>query len=427
MSQATRIAALVAAAVGLGGCVKHNPGITGTQSLAIDVVSPSDTGSQISRLPDTDRTIVINVTALGPDDETDTTYNNQLQVYVLYLGTLSPYLGAPPLQTIQMVNGEAMNQTITLPPVFGPTSIWLDDGTDSEPTFATGASQTLWYRDPVIADIQAPPNESALDALTNSPLDNKNVAVNASRYGANGRLVITSVYAQGYTLADVNCADANGTPPCVSAPYDYMDVFSYSAPEDQNSHFVSEGEIIDGFAGGINEFDGLTEIGFPQTFVNEGEDPSTPPVVNTAVEPAPVVIDTNPASPTYWFGSTTDLPGLGTGASANGIEFERNESGPVELDNAVVCNLDSNYTTFNQWELDPAGIGGDCSSNKNIISVITAGVIQFDPTGCVGKTLPKVVGIIRPINIGSFNVWIVYPRSAADLTLPVGDSTCKVQ
>jgi hypothetical protein len=35
----------------------------------------------------------------------------------------------------------------------------------------------------------------------------------------------------------------------------------------------------------------------------------------------------------------------------------------------------------------------------------------------VGKTLPRVVGTLRPVNIGTFNVWIVYPRSAADLTL----------
>jgi hypothetical protein len=35
----------------------------------------------------------------------------------------------------------------------------------------------------------------------------------------------------------------------------------------------------------------------------------------------------------------------------------------------------------------------------------------------VGKTLPRLVGNLRPINIGSFNVWIIYPRSAADFTL----------
>jgi hypothetical protein len=415
---------LVVLALVLAACVKHNPGITGTQSLQVEVVSPTDTGSVTSRLPDTQRTVVINVTAIGPDDEMDTTYNNALQVYVLYLGTLSPYLGAAPLATIQMVDGAAMNQTVTLPPVFGPTSIWLDDGADSEPTYATGTSATLWYRDPVIADIQTPVNESALNALTDDPLENKNVAVNISRYGENGRLVVTSVYSQGFTLADVECADANATPPCVAHDYDYMDVFSYSAPQDQNSHFIDEGEIIDGFAGGINEFDGLTEIGFPQAFVNVGLDPNTPPIVNTAVEPAPVVIDTNQLSPTYWFGPVTDEAGHGTGPSAIGIEFERNESGAIELDGGVVCELDSNYTTYNQWEVDPAGIGGDCTSNKNIINVVTAGVVQLDPSNCVGKTLPKLVGILRPINIGSENIWIIYPRSANDITLPAGDATC---
>ena len=38
-------------------------------------------------------------------------------------------------------------------------------------------------------------------------------------------------------------------------------------------------------------------------------------------------------------------------------------------------------------------------------------------TGIVGRTLPRVVGVLRPVNIGSFNVWIIYPRSTADLTL----------
>jgi len=28
-----------------------------------------------------------------------------------------------------------------------------------------------------------------------------------------------------------------------------------------------------------------------------------------------------------------------------------------------------------------------------------------------------VIGVLRPVNIGTFNVWIIYPRSAADLVL----------
>src|SRR5262249_30269383 len=145
-------------------------------------------------------------------------------------------------------------------------------------------SPTLWYRDPLVVDIQTPANEGALDAFEDAPLDNKNVSVITSRYGARGRLIVTSVFSQGYTLADVNCADASGAPPCVAGDYDYLEIFSYSAPLDQDKRFVSEGQVIDGFAGGVTEFDGLTEIGFPQTFV------SGSPTVDKAREPAPVVL-----------------------------------------------------------------------------------------------------------------------------------------
>ena len=55
--------------------------------------------------------------------------------------------------------------------------------------------------------------------------------------------------------------------------------------------------------------------------------------------------------------------------------------------------------------------------DKNVINVISTGVVPTDPMTLVGKTLPKVTGVLRPVNIGSFNVWIIYPRSSADLVL----------
>jgi hypothetical protein len=97
--------------------------------------------------------------------------------------------------------------------------------------------------------------------------------------------------------------------------------------------------------------------------------------------------------------------------------FERNEAGLVAVTNAKVCNLDNDYTTYKQWKIDPAGVGGDCMGNKNVINLISNGVVPTDPATLVGKTLPRVVGVLRPVNIKSFNVWILYPRDAADLTL----------
>src|SRR5262249_41147133 len=157
------------------------------------------------------------VDALDPLGQLDTSFNNPVRVYANFLGTLTPYLDAQPLATVAMSGGKATNQTVMLPPVFGPTTLWFDDGGAQDPTYASGASPTLWYRDPYIVDIQMPVDEMSLDALQKSPLEQKQVTVRSSRSGANGRLVVTSVFAQGYTVSDVSCGPG-GAPPCTLAP-----------------------------------------------------------------------------------------------------------------------------------------------------------------------------------------------------------------
>ncbi|HEY5951323.1 MAG TPA: hypothetical protein VIV40_37780 [Kofleriaceae bacterium] len=393
-----RLALLVTLAA-IAGCVETRDPITGTQSLKVELVSPAVPGTPDSPLQDDARTLVINVTALDPQGALDTSFNNPVRVYVNFLGTLTPYLDMPPLMTITMSAGQAMNQTVMLPQAFGPSTLWLDDAGAPEPTYASGASPTLWYRDPFIADIQEPVDEMALDALQKSPLEQKQVTVRGSRSGVNGRLVVTSVFAQGYTVSDVLCG-ANGASPCALAPnprlggalgYDHKMVFSFSAPRDEHFRLIKEGQFIDGFAGGVSEFNGLTELGFPQTFV-DGDNVDVDP----ARIPTPATFD-----PT-WF--------------TNKYMFERNEAAPISVAGAKVCDLDKDYTSYKQWKLDPAGVGGNCIG-KNVINVISNGVIPTDPMTLVGKTLPKVTGVLRPVNIGSFNVWIIYPRSSADLVL----------
>jgi hypothetical protein len=379
----------------LPACVDTRDPITGTQSLRVDLKSPA--GSEMNRLdPATATTAMIDVTAIGPDGQPDTTYNNQVQVYVNFLGTLTPYLGGMPLATITMSGGKATNQTITLPRVLGPATLWLDDGSSQSPTYASGASDTIWYRDPFISDIQRPTNPMAVDALSTSPLQNKQLRVDTSEYGsAVGRLVVTSVFAQGYTLDDVSCG-AGGAPPCTTAAYHHAMIFSFSAARDDHGCLIQEGQLLDGFAGGVSEFNGLTEIGFPQSFDSRTQDDCRGQVIDEARIPQPVAFD-----PT-WF--------------TNKILFEEQEAGLISISGAKVCNLDADYTQYKQWKIDPAGVGGDCTNNKNVINLITTGVIPTDPTTLVGTTLTKVVGTLRPVNIGTFNVWIVYPRSAADLT-----------
>jgi hypothetical protein len=398
----------------LAACTDTRAPIKGAQSIQVDLISPTDPGSLAVRLPDTARTVTIKLTALGPDGQIDTTYNRPLQVYTQFLGTLTPYINTPSATTVQMVNGSAMLANYMLPPVFGPTSIWVEDGCyldftgSATPTcdngsasYATGSSPTLWFRDPFIADIRCSTDaatcaaqEAGSDPYGTGPIDNKNVTVLTSRYGATGRLVITSKYAQGYTLADVNCADMNGTPPCTSMDYDYIDVYSYSAPLDQEKRFLNEGQSVDGFSGGVSEFDGLLEMGFPQTFVNCATGAANCPDVNTAREPTPKVVDMT------WFTNT--------------ILFKRNEANNLEIDNAVVCPLDAAYDQYKEWKLDLTGTGTNCTNN--VIDVVSSGI--FDPSPYVGMKIPKIIGNERSINIGTFHVFIIYPRSMSDFTLP---------
>ena len=51
------------------------------------------------------------------------------------------------------------------------------------------------------------------------------------------------------------------------------------------------------------------------------------------------------------------------------------------------------------------------------MNVVSAGVLTVDPATLVGKTIPKLVGTLRPIETAFTNVWILYPRTDADITL----------
>src|SRR5262249_51108647 len=155
--------------------------------------------------------------------------------------------------------------------------------------------------------------------------------VDQSRYGAKGKLVVTSVFAQGYTVSDVQCADEAGTPPCTTQAYDHVEVFSFSAPRDQKGRIVKEGQFITGFAGGISEFNGLTEIGFPQTFAPDADQTDIKDC-NTAGThcPVPVVFDV-----ATWFQGLSNPQGE--------INFERNEAAPIAVMNGKVCMLDDKY------------------------------------------------------------------------------------
>jgi hypothetical protein len=377
------LACLLAAAA----CQETLDPITGTQSLRVELVSPADPGSSEDRLDDGQREVTLTVSALDEDAAVDASFSGDVDIYVHFLGGLTPKLEDEPLDSVHLEGGSSGEVTLSLPPVFGPTFLWMEHTRDDDATFATGTSPTLWYRDPFLVDVSRPEDEMALDALESSPLEEKQINVTGSRYGASGRMVVTGVYAQGYTLSDAECADADGTPPCVTGDYDHVFVFSFNRPRGEDGEAIAVGDVVERLTGAIGEFNGLTEVNFPQSFMSGEGDP--------AMVPEPFVLQPE------WL---TDV-----------INMEKVEEALVAVDGVEICPLDDDYDTYAQWKLK---LGGSCDDG-DVINVITRGQVNdFDPAAYVGMVMPRVVGTLRPVNIGNFNVWILYPRSIEDIELP---------
>ena len=386
-ANARRAALLCLLVCTLGACEEERDPITGTQSLRVELVAPADPGTAADRLDDSQRDVTIVVTALDEDAAVDTDFAGDVDIHVHFLGGLTPDLEDEPLTSVRIEGGTSGEIDLALPPVFGPTFLWIEHTRGDDPSFATGTSPTLWYRDPYLVDISRPDDETALDALESSPLEEKQINVSGSRYGARGRMVVTGVYAQGYTLSDAECADADGTPPCVTGDYDHVFVFSFNRPRGEEGEAIAVGDVVERLTGAIGEFNGLTEVNFPQSFMSGEGDP--------ALVPEPFVLQ--PA----WLTDT--------------INMERVEEALVAVEDVELCPLDDDFDTYAQWKLK---LGGSCDDG-DVINVITRGQVNdFDPADHVGMVMPRVVGTLRPVNIGSFNVWILYPRSMADIELP---------
>ena len=379
--------AMVAAISWLSGCVETLPPLTGTNSFEVSLAESVFVGSKESRLAVLPTEAEIGVRAIGMDGEFDPSFSGKIQIRVHYLGSIGvPGDRGRPLAEVEVKNGIAENVQVGLPTVYGPTVLWVDDAENEQATLATGTSDAMWFRNPFLAEISTPSAEESFNALSRSPLETKQVRVTESRYGARGRLVVTGVYPEGYTVSDVECQDEDGTPPCVAGAYDHLYVFAFGLSTYEGGGALEVGHTISGVSGPVSEFNGLTELSFPQTYATDQK-------ARLEIVPEPVVISND--------------------SLAAPIQMERLEAGLVAVEGGTVCPLDKNYQSFSQWKLD---IGQGCSKG---VAVISKGVVSgFDPADFVGQSIPKIVGTLRPINLGRFNVWLMYPRNRDDLVLP---------
>ncbi len=383
--------ALAALLAVLPACVDHEPALTGTTSLRVEITTPTSLGTDDAPLcPDpsvvcAERQVNVAVTALDQDGKPDPTVNGELDIYAHYLGTLTP--DQPKgfaLATVTMKDGLATG-TVDLATAYGTTLVWAEDVRRDGASYATGVSPALRYRDPFLADVQDSSGISPLAWMERSPLEGKQVRVSRSQFSQQGQLVVTGVYAQGYTVSDVKVAD-HSTP-----DFGHAFIFTFGRPRAQGNREIKVGHVVNKVSGGVSEFNGYTEFNFPQTELVDG-DP------DLARVPAPRVLD--PA----WLALPADPNGM--------INLEKLESGLVQVNGGKVCDTmgDTSFTKFKQWRLD---MGAGCKAGTFSVSAVPG----FDPVAHKDDTIKSVVGTLKAVSIGSFHVWIVQPRGEADIQI----------
>lgn len=387
----------------LCGCTREEPGFAGTTSLAVKIVSPIDLGTSDVRLPDTQRTLNVSITALDEQNQLDASFSRDVEVYTQFLGTLTPRRGgtaAPRKVTLTAGLGQA---DLNLPEAFGQTFLWVEDASRDDATFATGASPALWFREPFLDDVSRPSDESAVDALARSPLEGKQVSVVASRFGDQGALIVTGVFPQWYALSDVDCSRA----PCVPTSYGHLVVFTFNRARAEGGTSIRIGHRVAEVSGGVVEFNGLTELGFPRTALRK--DGSGEVVRDESLLPEPVVLKSS------WL--------TGTG-EAGPINLERLEGGLVVIENGIVCASSDDDRKYMQWTVD---VGSGCDDETSI-HITTSGnkgaVPEFDVPK-EGAKIKRIVGILSPLNFlyerggkpDPKNVFLVLPRRLSDLTV----------
>src|SRR5262249_52732826 len=140
--------------------------------------------------------------------------------------------GTQPIKTIHLTGGQATNQMVALPQAFGSTTIWIDEHT----SHATGASPTIYFRNPLISDIQTPPDLMAPNATFDTPFNKKFIIID--RAAGAGQLVVSSVFGNAFAVTDTGASEFNS-----------IYVFSFGKPPG----YIVPGKVLLSFSGNVSK------------------------------------------------------------------------------------------------------------------------------------------------------------------------------
>lgn len=430
----TRLALLLGLVV-LAGCEERiAPTVTGLQSFAVELVSPApgERGTPDSPIRPTE--VIVNVLALDAEGgyfEEDLDVDVYLSFAGNKIGQLTPCgtgEDTTPLATLHLAGGVAQAQTIKLLRAYGSVNLWVEEHVplgESRPPRAWGASPEMWFPYPLIPEVQTPADPKAPTAAYCSPFNGKQVIV-VSASGA-GKLVVTSIFAGGYVVADTG---ALYDPVTKTGGYNHLYVFTFGRPPE----FVEPGKVLSRVQGNFSKFVGFSELNFPN---QEATDPE----------------------------QKADMPPVITLTEADAKQTQKGgllpNSGATVTTTATICPIDQaedDWKKYNQFaiyygEIDPddwvskqeacdifdtfsvalpAKTLGTFNPLENIDRKIqVTGMLRnmsgqneatTPPTPCTDDAACKGLGaggcVEGTCKRGPYNFWSIVPRDAADILLP---------
>jgi hypothetical protein len=404
------------------GCVEHRASPTAGQVATIEVqlLDPPPNALGSPDAPVTVRQATFNVIAR---DENGAVIPRDLtaNVFISFGGVKTGAAGScgaddtgtRPIEVLTLTGGMLSNHTVDLSTslAFGSTSIWIDEPSSA----ATGASPTIYFRNPLVPEVQTPPDLTAPNATFCSPFTGKFIIIDHASPG--GQLVVSSVFGNAFAVTDTGASTFNS-----------IYVYSFGKPPSD----IVEGRLLKSFSGNLSKFVGFTELNFP-LFDSDLDAPLVTP-------PAPV--DIAPSD------ITTNIPKM-LGAAASVIRFSGTICDPMPPNPTNDPNIQSTIDSWLKYNQFVLGNNMTCDSFNNMAVELPAKVLgSFDPLQHVGKQA-TFVGMLRnnsgqnpyldgngnPISCSStmpcargtclegtcyknaFNFWTLQPRHESDITV----------
>jgi hypothetical protein len=406
----------------LAGCAQHQASPTAgvVNSLELEMIDPALDALGSPTAPVAAQSATFNVIARDERGQ-QFTGDVDVNVFISFGGVKtggqgkcgSDDSGTKPLTTLHLTAGQLMSAKIALPSAFGATSLWLDE----PQSHATGASPTIYFRNPFISDVQTPPDLSAANATFCSPFNGKYIIVDHAQ--ASGELVVSSVFSDAFVITDTGASAFNN-----------IYLYAFGKPPS----YIVPGKVVSSFSGNVSKFIGFTELNFPLF-----DAPDANPVDPTLL-PAPLVLSFADHS------SISKLLGVDAGVvTYTGTLCNPDPPNPSH-DSNIQKTIDS-WIKFNQFVVDGDGTCGAFTNYAVELPAKTLGA--FDPLVNVGKTV-TITGMLRnnsgqnpeldnnnqtiacdptenPCALGScingicmkgaFNFWTIQPRTPADVTV----------